>query len=142
MALKLVLLSVQKTKGTLGKRTRNRKELEVQDWESLKRKEANNEKLIETHENKVIGHLKLRKRRRFKTAVELQAFSRRRTWWLDWNIATLKNVKLSEQMQLYKKLGGITKVGDTKLYSCSYTKVHPEPLTVFWKFFELVFTRE
>jgi hypothetical protein len=43
----------QKRKGTLGKRSWNAAELKEQDEETFKRKEANAEALIKTHQNKV-----------------------------------------------------------------------------------------
>ena len=43
-----------KKKGILGKRTRNRMELEAQNENSFKLKEGNNGKLIKTHQNKVV----------------------------------------------------------------------------------------
>jgi len=133
----------QKKKGILGKRTRNRQELEVQNLESLKRKEANNEKLIETHKHKMIEHLKLRKRRRFKTVAELQAFfmDKGLVAGLEYSYAEKCKI-IREQIQLRKKLDGVTKVGDTKLHNCSDAKAYPEPLTTLWKFFDLMCTRE
>ena len=49
-------------------------QLQVQDENKLQRKPDVNQKMLCSHENKVKDHLKLLKRRRFKTVPELEEF--------------------------------------------------------------------
>ena len=87
--------------------------------------------------------MKLRKRRRFKTVAELEAFFSDKDVVAGLEYSYAEKCKIiREQIQLRKKLDCITKIGDTNMHNCSDTKAHPEPLPTLWKFFEMMCTRE
>jgi hypothetical protein len=90
----------------------------------------------------VIEHLKLRKRRRLKTEAELDAFFSKKdiVGGFEYNYAE-KCTIVREQIQLRKKLDGITKIGDVVLHNCSGSK-YPDPLTNLREFFRLICVRE
>ena len=132
-----------KKKGILGKRTLNRMELELQDKNGFKRKEVNNEALIKTHRNKVVEHLKLRKRRRFRTVKELEDFIALKDTvaGLEYSHAE-KCTILRDQVQLRKKLDGISRIGETNLHNFAGLKKYPNPLDGLWGLMKLMCARE
>ena len=91
---------------------------------------------------KVIEHLKLRKRRRFKSVSELESFFNDKdiVSGLEYSYAE-KCLVLREQIQLRKKLDGIKKIGEKVLHNLSGPKF-PEPLPGLWNLFKLICTRE
>ena len=91
---------------------------------------------------KVIEHLKLRKRRRLKTEEKFDAFFAQKdiVGGFEYSYAE-KYTIVREQVQLRKKLDGITKIGDVVLHNCSGSK-YPDPLTNLREFFRLMCMRE
>jgi hypothetical protein len=91
----------------------------------------------------VIEHLKLRKRRRFKTTEELEAFFAAKDFSNGLECScTQKRTIMREKTQLRKKLDGVVKVGETQLHNFSDTKKHPTPLPGLWALFNLMCARE
>jgi hypothetical protein len=117
-------------------------QLQVQDENKLQRKLDVNQKMLRSHENKVKDHLKLLKRRRFKTVPELEEFFNEKNAadGLELSYAE-KCLVLRDQIQIRKKLDGIKKVGDTALHNCT-GKEHPEPFDKLMEFFTLMCGRE
>ena len=91
----------------------------------------------------MIEHLKLRKRHRFKTTEELEAFFAAKDFGngLEYSYAQ-KCTIMREQIQLRKKLDGVVKVGETQLHNFSDTKKYPTPLPGLWALFNLMCARE
>ena len=91
----------------------------------------------------VIEHLQLRKRHRFKSTAELEAFFEAKDFanGLEYSYAQ-KCTIIRERIQLRKKLDGIVKVGETKVHNLSDTKKYPEPLPGLWTMFNLMCARE
>ena len=129
-----------KKKNTTGKRKRNALELQAQDASKLERKLKVNRVMLTKHENKVKDFLKLMKRRRFRTVVELETFFGQKNVvdGLEYSYAKKCNI-LRDQIQIRKKLDGIRKVGETAINNCNGT---PEPLAKLMEFFALVCSRE
>ena len=84
----------------------------------------------------------MRKRRRFRTVKELEAFFNDKdvVSGLEYSYAE-KCLVLREQIQLRKKLDGVKKIGETKLHNMSGPN-YPDPLPGLWNMFTLACARE
>ena len=116
--------------------------MKSQDENRLQRKLDNNAKLLRAHEAKVKEYLKLRKRHRFKTIEELEAFLGRvnAVDGLEHSYAEKCKI-IRDQIQIRKRLDGIKKIGNTVLHNC-IGAAHPEPLDDLRAMFKIICTRE